>query len=400
MGACISLAILILCYFVGSMLFKLLCALNANAGWYLSTNDYSFSIPCLIGIILISFSCCLLIFQLAKRRLSTYDLIFGSHLIWTLLACVTALFLPGGSYIFTWSLLFNLIGFNLTVRKANLYISISFTVPTILLSVPIAYFMFLMFGLQMSGMLSFTIALLFIIYVPLIEQINKRISIIVPVAGIIAGLIAITVIDLTIYPSPENPVGTEVNYVLDKDRNGAKLVSIYTPNRYCFQFLGTDVLHGIIELPLYRSDVYYSKASVEQLAEPIMKVVSDTISDDKRTLEFEVQSQRSAPIIYLQLKNEITIYKAVVNGEVQINNTPTYNTAKNPYYIMLANMKGKTSTITITVSKSDKLNFEVFDITFDLPRSLLEGKQVSGKDIANYGDKTIVIKRYTVRQIQ
>ncbi|MEN6313875.1 MAG: M28 family peptidase [Clostridiaceae bacterium] len=395
LGIGVSAAILLMSYFAGSMVYKLNCAITPNADWYLSNNDLIISIPCLIELILILFSCCLLIFQLARCRIKTYDLILGGYFFWMVPAAVTTLVLPGGSYIFTWSLLFNLIGFNLIVKKNNPFIGIPFSLPNIFLAVPIIYLIFIMLTLKMSGILSITITLMLIIFVPLIKQFGKRSMIIISSAVIIiSGLITTSIYALNIHPSPESPAGAEVNYVLDKDMNDSRFISIYKPNEYSSQFLTGDVKCGSIDLPLYRSDVYYSKASVEKLAEPLMKAVSDVKSNDHRKLRLEVQSQRNAQLIYLQIENEVTIHEVLVNGIVQVNKTTKYDASTNTYYLILVNTKGNINDISFVTDESDVLKFEVFDISFELPDSLLKGMQFPGKDIADYGSKTIVVKRY------
>lgn len=393
-GIGVSAAILLTSYFAGSMVYKLNCALNPNADWYLDNNDLTFSIPCLIELILILFSFCLLIFQLARRRIKTYDLIFGGYFFWMVLAVVTTLFLPGGSYIFTWSLLFNLIGFNLIIKKNDPFIGIPFSLPNIFLAVPIIYLIFVMLALKMSGILSITITLMLIIFVPLIKQFGKRSMIIIPSTVILSGLIATSIYALNIHPSPESPAGAEVNYVLDKDMNDSRFISVYKPNEYSSQFLTGDVKYGSIDLPLYGSDLYYSKASMEKLAEPLMRVVSDVKSNGHRKLRLEVQSQRNAQLIYLQIKNEVTIHEVLVNGIVQVNKTTKYDASTNTYYLMLVNTKGNINDISFVTDENDALKFEVLDISFELPDSLLKGMLFPGKDIADYGSKTIVVKRY------
>lgn len=393
LGFGVSALALAACYFAGSLMFGANCALNTNANWFLNSNDLTFSIPCLIGLICIVFSICLLLFQLAKARIKTFDLLFGGYFLWMLLSVATSVFLPGGSYIFVWSLLFNLIGFNLMTGKNNLFLGIPFSLPTLLLTVPIIYFIFLMLSLNMSGLISVVIALVLITYVPYIHLSNKRSLITTIVIFILAGIITSTITVLHISPSVKHPIGTEINYVLDKDGNNAKMVSVYRPNEYSSQFVNGDVQYGDIGLPLYGSNVYYSNTEVADMAEPFMQIVSDVKSDGKRTIELKLKSRRNAQLIYLQLENAVTIHRLTVNGIIQSDQAAAYNDA-NKYYLILVNTKDNVNDIAITTDESDVLHFKTLDISFELPDSFSAGKKSPGADIADFGNKTIVVKRY------
>lgn len=394
LGAGICGAVLIAGYFAGAGVFNLCCAQNPYANWYLSNNDLTFAIPCLIGLIFILFSLSFLIFWLAKKRIKTYDLLFGGYFIWMALAAVTTLLLPGGSYLFAWSLLFALTGFNLMARKNNPLIGISFSLPAILLSLPVILFIFHMLTLSNGGILSVAVALLMILFVPFIKQLTKRTAVLVCLAAAIAGIAATTVIALNIHPSAQNPIGTEVNYVLDKDRNDARIVSVYKPYGYSSQYVSGDDAYGSVDVPIYGKDVYYSEAPVVQMAEPLMSVVSDVQLGGKRTLELKVQSRRKADLIYLQIQDPVTIHRVVVNGSVQKDKTARYDATTSKFYLILVNTKDTGNDVVITTDGNGPLTFKVLDISFRLPDSILAGKQPSGADNANYGDKTIVMKKY------
>lgn len=88
----------------------------------------------------------------------------GTLLVWLLLSAATCLYLPGGSYLFVWPLIFSLIGLNLSMlRRINDsgWTSAIFAAPGFILFTPICYMVFVMMTLMMAGelMVFATIAL-------------------------------------------------------------------------------------------------------------------------------------------------------------------------------------------------------------------------------------------------
>lgn len=78
----------------------------------------------------------------------------GTLLVWLLASAATCLYLPGGSYLFVWPLIFSLAGLNLSMlRRINdsSWTSAVFSVPGFILFSPICYLVFVMMTLMMAG---------------------------------------------------------------------------------------------------------------------------------------------------------------------------------------------------------------------------------------------------------
>ncbi|WP_239618915.1 M20/M25/M40 family metallo-hydrolase [Cohnella mopanensis] len=109
-----------------------------------------------IGLLLLMLLITFLLIKWCSRYVRTESLWVGMLLLWLLLCTATSLFLPGGSYIFTWPLLFSMIGLNVsyvTREGAWNWLSVLFATPGILLFTPILYLVLVLMTLDLAGVL-------------------------------------------------------------------------------------------------------------------------------------------------------------------------------------------------------------------------------------------------------
>jgi len=90
------------------------------------------------------------------RTVSVNNLLAGGLIWWLLLTWLTSVLLPGGSYLFTWPLLFNLIGLSVllisrgraSVSPGSLVLLFCCAIPGIFLFTPLVYLTLIAFSLQ------------------------------------------------------------------------------------------------------------------------------------------------------------------------------------------------------------------------------------------------------------
>jgi len=131
----------------------------------------------MLSFTLLSVAVTAAIYQRFRKSISSTDLAAGGRLWWLLLMASTSLFLPGGSYLFTWPLLFSLVASGLTytsVGQAASPILHAFVLwvcvlPGIMLCVPIIFLTFGAFSLSSSGVLMLPVVLLAGLLLPLLE---------------------------------------------------------------------------------------------------------------------------------------------------------------------------------------------------------------------------------------
>ncbi|MBB6671923.1 M20/M25/M40 family metallo-hydrolase [Cohnella nanjingensis] len=131
----------------------------------------------LIGLLLLVLLITTVLIRRCSRYVRTENLWIGALLLWVLLCAATTLYLPGGSYLFAWPLLFSLTGLNVSyvLRKgAWIWASALSAMPGILLFAPILYLAFVLMTLDMAGALMTVAALVCTLIYPLFCRVPKQ----------------------------------------------------------------------------------------------------------------------------------------------------------------------------------------------------------------------------------
>ena len=134
----------------------------------------------MLSFTLLSVAVVAAIYQRFRKSVSSSDLAAGGRLWWLLMMALTSLLLPGGSYLFTWPLLFSLIASALTLTSAGqaaspvlraivLWVCV---LPGIMLWAPVISLTFVAFSLSSSGALMVPVVLLVGLLLPLLEMVT------------------------------------------------------------------------------------------------------------------------------------------------------------------------------------------------------------------------------------
>ncbi|WP_340401064.1 M20/M25/M40 family metallo-hydrolase [Paenibacillus sp. FSL H8-0079] len=140
--------------------------------------DSSASLPYLIGLFLVMALIIYILNRWVLRRVQAFNLWAGILFLWLLLAITTSIFLPGGSYLFVWPLLFSVIGFNVSfhLEKGHWrWVAILFALPAFLLFAPICYILLMMLTLNAASVLFVLITFAFTIIFPVLSS-DRRVS--------------------------------------------------------------------------------------------------------------------------------------------------------------------------------------------------------------------------------
>ncbi|MGF9697821.1 M20/M25/M40 family metallo-hydrolase [Paenibacillus sp. MABNR03] len=138
----------------------------------------SASFPYLIGLFLVMALVIYLLNQWVLRRVQAFYLWAGILCLWLLFTIASSIFLPGGSYLFVWPLLFSIIGFNLSFYLHAGYwrwFATLSAVPAFLLFAPICYILLMMLTLNAASVLFVLITFTFTIIFPVLSS-NRPVS--------------------------------------------------------------------------------------------------------------------------------------------------------------------------------------------------------------------------------
>ncbi|MNK28782.1 Aminopeptidase YwaD precursor [compost metagenome] len=101
----------------------------------------------------------------------------GTLLLWTILSILTALYLPGGSYLFVWPMAFSVLGLILSLVKTEgiwTWSSLCFSLPGFLLMTPICYIVYILITLQMAPAVMVLPAIAMTLIYPLMSRPSKK----------------------------------------------------------------------------------------------------------------------------------------------------------------------------------------------------------------------------------
>ncbi|MGF7047210.1 hypothetical protein J2T13_001715 [Paenibacillus sp. DS2015] len=134
------------------------------------------SIYYLLSVLFLTFLVVFVLVRWLSQYIRTENVWIGTLLLWLIMSVVTTVYLPGGSHLFIWPLLFSLIGLNLSLAMregAWTWTSVLFAVPGFILLTPIGYLMYILLTLHSAGVLMAVVTLALSLIFPVICTIKK-----------------------------------------------------------------------------------------------------------------------------------------------------------------------------------------------------------------------------------
>lgn len=134
------------------------------------------SLYCFVGLLVFMLGIVIPLIRWLSGYLRTNNLWAGTLLLWGILSVMTALYLPGGSYLFVWPLIFSVIGLILTLvlsESSWTWFSLFFSLPGFLLMTPICYIVYILATLQVAPAVMVLPALALTLIYPLMSRPSK-----------------------------------------------------------------------------------------------------------------------------------------------------------------------------------------------------------------------------------
>jgi len=143
-----------LAYGIGALAWSIVRAEASPSQYAEIVEDPVVSAFYFVGVLALALAIAFVPVRLVSRWIRADDLWGGALLLWMLLCAGTAFWLPGGSYLFLWPLLFSLIGLNVSFalqQNAAGPLSALAAMPGIALFAPVAYLTFVMLTSEMTA---------------------------------------------------------------------------------------------------------------------------------------------------------------------------------------------------------------------------------------------------------
>jgi hypothetical protein len=282
-------------------------------GWYAS------------GLLALTAALTIAWYLLMRRRRTPEELILGIWAWFVVLAILTAAFVPGASYLFTWTPLVGSLLLAAAIRwggqePAWRYLALSVgALPAVALLVPLVDIFFFL-GLAFASGPMFMAVLVLATALPVLDLLALRRAWLVPVAATVVGLALITAglrIDTF---DDEHPRQTRLVYALDADREQAWWLSADPhPAPWTDRYVNTGRIVTDDRFPdspsLSLSSRYFSgSASVAQIKPPDITVRQSERDGDTRELRLRVTPREASRLALYADTRSHTVTAATVDG--------------------------------------------------------------------------------------
>ena len=321
-------------------------------------------------------------------------IVAGAVIWWLLLTWLTALKLPGGSYLFAWPLLFvlalNLAGFalargasavlphnaRLSVQNAYFAVLLVTSVPAVLLVLPTLCLLFSTLTVTALPL----IGALVVLTVALLRPHFATVALLfpsrpygLPLLAALVGALLLGVDTTALRPTPARPQTDSLFYALNGDTGQALWASDdRKPDAWTTQFLGVSPRRERLPdfLPASGGTFLQAAAPATPLPPPIATLLSDSSGKGTRVLRLHIASLRHAPIL------EIAAPDADVS-EAEIEGRPVSGSGQTgyPWSLLYFNVPAQGINLVLRVRTGKSfalLTLHVIDRSYGLPT--LNGK--------------------------
>ena len=331
-----------------------------------------------LAFVFVSCAAVLAVYLLVRKWARMAEVAMGALLSWLILALLTSVLLPGGSYLFVWPLLFALIGigiyFVVNGQRASWPI-ISYTlcaVPALLLLIPVIYTLFTALTFNAASGILLLLVLLLGLLIPNMEVAVSRMKWRIPAAALLFTVALIAAGLLSSGFDANHPKMSSVFYGLNADRGQAVWASFDSqPNEWTSQFLSSGAqMKPLTELiPTSRAPFLQSEAPAATLASPELTLIKDEQHGDTRLIQLRVTSPRGAEIVsvYPEAGPEEVVGLSV-NGKTIDPKAVVTDKGRGPWGLQYYGLPQEGAELTLQLKSVQPIRIRVTDRSYGLPQ--------------------------------
>jgi hypothetical protein len=327
----------------------------------------------LIGFGLMAVASTAFVYGLLRKRASVENLATGALLWFLLLMIASFVYVPGGSYLLMWPLLFAVVAwvlkFTLPPQKLSpvklCIIATVCAVPGVVLLSPMIYQTFIAFGLSETSLLIVPVTLLLGLFVVNFNLITGAARWFLPA---IAGLAAVCFIVAALLQPDFNqrqPKQNELFYALNADTGNAVWASTSEPDEWTSQFLSTNPRTAAMNdyFPWLGDESFLQQqAPATSLPAPKIDVLSDQMDAQARNIHLRVSSAREAATVFIYV--DAGVSEAFVNGQPV---SAVQTTQQKSWMLIYAAPPREGIDLLLKTESSEPVPIKVVDRSFQLP---------------------------------
>ena len=325
------------------------------------------------GFIALTIAIFAALYAVLARNTAVQNLTVGALLWWAILTLLTGLFVPGGSYLFTWPLAAATIElgylFSRKSPESEAAEALIWTLPAIVgtfLFGPLPYLMVMLVSTSALLIVIFSVALLLGLLVPHLHVMTAHKGLWLPGAAAATALGFIVTAMATRGYDAAHPRADSIFYTLNADTGKAVWATTdKSPDAWTSQFLRGQIQRSNLELFLpQETPVLEAAAPVGNLGPPEVTATDDVTLGDDRLLRLRIASPQPGGTLWVTFLGA-TVKEARVNGKKIAGAGADSEALKRGLFYSAVPKEG--ILLTLEINASDALALRVVDISRGLP---------------------------------
>ncbi|MCX6364724.1 MAG: M20/M25/M40 family metallo-hydrolase [Actinobacteria bacterium] len=276
-----------------------------------------------LGLVLLAAAVIVAAYELLLRRLRPWDLAVAALFWWLAAAVAVAVIVPGASYLLTWPLAgasLGLLGAVLLGDRAlhsvaGVAVTLAGAAPGVVLMSSATYLLLMSAGLKQVVTVIAVWLVVGLLVIPL-EVVRRGFRLWLPVALAGVSVVVLMAVGSTVAFDTEHPRFTSIYYRVDES-GASRWQTVDRIDEWTGQFLREE-----LQRPF--QDAYFPQMGVRttivgaapqvRLAAPVIDVLRDSTTGDRRTVRLRLRSPRGAQIISLLVHSVVGGLTASVDG--------------------------------------------------------------------------------------
>ncbi len=331
----------------------------------------------LLGFVFLMVAIFSLVYSSYTRWASVQDLSAGALLWWLIGMGAISVFIPGGSYLVTWPLLFAILALweILLVRDAEsfstgrIFLLGLLSIPVLLIMVP--QFSTVIVAFSIGGAVFGMLGVFLILFIPYFMIARKKD--VWRFTGITAFIgFVIILFGLFTLKAKDQPVLNDVTYHLNSDTDEGILAVSYLDS-WTSQFIEESVKEELFKgLPFYGRDVFKENVQAAKIQPTDIKLLEESMDNGRRTLRLKITPTRKTFRTSAAVLSKTPVVLGEVDGKpidgndlkqkISIEHQEGYE-----FQLSVYGLRDEGIELKLTFEGKDPVDIIVLDQTFELP---------------------------------
>ena len=323
---------------------------------------------------LVTVSCAVVfaVYILLHKWARVYEIAIGALIWWAILALLSSVLLPGGSYLFVWPLLFASIGLGFSFwlegqhSSQEIIVHALCVIPGLLLLVPMIYTLFTALTFNAASMILLLLVVLLGLVLPSLEPAVSWMKWRLPaVALLFSGALIIAGL-LNSGFDASHPKMSSVFYGLNTDNGRAVWASVDAqPDEWTAQFFPEGGRRRSLPdlIPTSNFNYLQSDAPAAPLTAPELALLEEKTQDDMRLLRLRVTSPRGAEVVSLYPDANAKVAGLSINGK-----TIDPNATQGQWGLQYYGLPQQGAEVVFQIKPSQPFRIRVTDRSYGLPQ--------------------------------